>query len=95
MTHNETTATLVDRLGWSQTKVDELLQATAEAMGEYLSEPGTLTLPGVGRLISRKQREYISLNPETGEQTLMPPAVELEFKLSPALKEQFSEIREH
>ena len=82
MTHNETTATLIDRLGWTQTKVDELLQATAEAMGEYLSEPGTLTLPGVGRLISRKQREYISLNPETGERTLMPPAVELDFRLS-------------
>lgn len=82
MTHNETTATLIDRLGWPQTKVNELLQATAEAMGEHLSEPGTLSLPGVGRLISRKQREYISLNPETGERTLMPPAVELDFRLS-------------
>lgn len=82
MTHNETTTTLIDRLGWTQTKVDELLQATAEAMGEHLSEPGTLTLPGVGRLISRKQREYILLNPETGERTLMPPAVELVFRLS-------------
>lgn len=95
MTHNETTATLVDRLGWTEAKVNELLQATAEVMGEYLSEPGTLSLPGVGQLISHKEREYISLNPETGERTLMPPAVELEFKLSPALKEQFSEMREH
>lgn len=95
MTHDETTSILANRLDWTETKVNELMQATAEVMGEYLSEPGTLTLPGVGRLISRKQREYISLNPETGERTLMPPAVELEFKLSPALKEQFSKEREH
>lgn len=95
MTHDETTSILANRLDWTETKVNELMQATAEVMGEYLSEPGTLTLPGVGRLISCKQREYISLNPETGERTLMPPAVELEFKLSPALKEQFSKEREH
>lgn len=95
MTHDETTSILANRLDWTETKVNELMQATAEVMGEYLSEPGTLTLPGVGRLISRKQREYILLNPETGERTLMPPAVELEFKLSPALKEQFSKEREH
>ena len=82
MTHNETTAILIDRLGWPQPKVNELMQATAEAMGEHLSEPGTLSLPGVGRLISRKQREYISLNPETGERHLMPPAVELLYRLS-------------
>lgn len=95
MTHDETTSILANRLGWTEAKVSKLLQATAEAMGEYLSEPGTLSLPGVGQLISHKEREYISLNPETGERTLMPPAVELEFKLSPALKEQFSEMREH
>jgi len=86
--------TLTTRLGWPEAKVSELLRATAEVIGNQLSEPGTLSLPGVGDLISRKNREYISLDPETGERYLMPPAVDLVFRLAPELKEQFAPERD-
>ncbi len=93
MTHNETLSSLTNRLGWSDAKVNELLKAVAEVIGDNLSEPGTIVVPGVGELISHKQREYVSLNPETGERTLMPPAVEVSFRLAPELKELFSQTQ--
>ena len=70
MTHDEMITTLSSRLGWSEAKANELLKAATEVIGDHLSEPGTLSLPLLGELISRKKREYISLDPATGARYL-------------------------
>ncbi|MDD2327654.1 MAG: HU family DNA-binding protein [bacterium] len=81
MTHDETISSLAGRLGWPEAKVNELLQAAVEMIGDHLSEPGSLPLPGLGELISSKQREHILLDPVTGERHLMPPAMVLFFRV--------------
>ncbi|HHT34858.1 MAG: HU family DNA-binding protein [Proteiniphilum sp.] len=90
MTHDEMITTLSSRLGWSEAKANELLKAATEVIGDHLSEPGTLSLPLLGELISRKKREYISLDPATGARYLMPPATELNFRVAPQFRELFA-----
>ena len=70
MKHKEIISTLANRLDWSEAKVSELLQITAEAVGNYLSDSGSIALPGIGELISQKKSEYISHHTDTGERYL-------------------------
>ncbi len=94
MTHSEMITVLSLRLRWPEEKVSELLSVATEVIGDQLSEPGTLSLPGLGNFTSRKSKEFISLHPETGERYLIPPSIDLFFRVAPALKKQFEEREE-
>ncbi|MBK5195725.1 MAG: HU family DNA-binding protein [Proteiniphilum sp.] len=88
MTHEELITELSQRLNWPEPKVAETLEAAVTVMNAKLSENNPLSLPNLGDFITRRKTEYISVNPDTKERWLIPPAVELLFEAAPELKEQ-------
>lgn len=88
MTHQELIIELSHRLKWPEKRVAEVLEAAVVTMNGRLSEQSRLTMPGLGDFATRKRTEYISVNPETNERYLIPPAVELLFEVDAELKEK-------
>jgi len=95
MTHDELITELSRRLEWPEPKVRETLEAVVTVMNAKLTENSPLSLPELGDFITRRKTEYISVNPETEERWLIPPAIELLFEAAPELKERLlSNIQE-
>ena len=88
MTHDELITELSRRLEWPESKVKETLEAAVTVMNAKLTENSPLSLPELGDFITRRKTEYISVNPETEERWLIPPAIELLFEAAPELKER-------
>jgi len=88
MTNEELITKLSQRLNWQEPKVAEMLEAAVTVMNAKLADNIPLTLPDLGNFITRRKTEYISVNPETKERWLIPPAIELLFEAAPELKEQ-------
>ena len=88
MTHDELITELSRRLEWPEPKVMETLEAVVTVMNAKLTENSPLSLPELGDFITRRKTEFISVNPETQERWLIPPAIELLFEAAPELKER-------
>lgn len=75
------------RLHKTEAEISGLLEATVDALNEKLSENTQISIENFGVFKTRKNPEYISVNPETHERYLVPPAVEILFESAPELKE--------
>lgn len=89
MTNKDLIAELSQRIGWTQSRTSDVLDATVSIINERLSDDTQLSLLNFGVFETRKKSERISVNPLTKQRYLVPPKIVATFKPSSGLKEQF------
>ena len=92
MTHKDVITELANRLGWTQTKVSDTLDAFVGVMSEKLSEDCQVSVHNFGVFETKKKTERISVNPQTKERYLVPPKIVATFRPSANVKEH---LRKH
>ncbi len=92
MTHKELIAELAQRLNWTQTRVSEVLDITVSALNEKLTENTQISIQNFGVFETKKKSERISVNPQSGQRYLVPPAIVATFKPASGLKEQYKNL---
>lgn len=92
MTHKDLISELAQRLGWTQGKVSDALDAAVAVMNEKLAENTPIAVPDFGTFETRKKDERVSVNPQTQERYLVPPKIVAVFKPAAAVKEQFKTL---
>ena len=85
------TSELAKRLKKTKAEVNELLAHTTDIIAEQLSSDNIVSIHNFGTLELKKREERISVNPATGERTLIPPKLVIGYKVSPTLKEKIKE----
>lgn len=95
MTHKELIAEMAQRLGLTQSKVSDLLEATVCELNEKLSENTQIFIPHFGVFETKKRAEHISVNPQTQQWYLVPPSVIATFKPASGIKEQLKTMKEN
>lgn len=93
MTNKELIAELSKRLGWTQGKVSNALDATVSVINTNLANTNTITVQGFGVLETRKMQERISVNPVSKKRFLIPPKIVPAFRPSQAIKDQLKNLR--
>ena len=94
MTHKELIAEMARRLGFTQSKVSDLLDATVGELNEKLSENTQILIPHFGVFETRKRSERISVNFQTQQRFLVPPSVVAIFKPASGIKEQLKTMED-
>ncbi len=89
MTNKELVALIAEQLGWTQTKVSEMLAQTVELMNTQLADNATISIQNFGVFQTKKKAERISVNPQTQQRFLVPPKISVYFKPSSILKDKF------
>ena len=90
MNNNELEITLSGKLGKSKADVTKLLDAFVGAVQARCGELDSIALPGFGTFEGIKHNEHVEVDQATGKRMLMPPAVEISFKVSNALKNKLN-----
>jgi len=93
MTHKDLVADLANRLGWTQTKVSDILETFVSVMNEKLSEEAQISVHNFGVFETKKKAERITINPQTQERYLVPPKVVANFRPSANVKEHLKNLR--
>ena len=68
MTKAQLTAALADATGGDKKAAGAMLDALTGIITRTVSEGGSVTLPGVGKIYCRERPERMARNPATGEQ---------------------------
>ncbi|OJU51100.1 MAG: DNA-binding protein [Bacteroidales bacterium 45-6] len=87
MTHKELVAELAKRLGQTQAKTSELLEAFTTVMNERLAEGNSVSFQGFGLFETKKKMERISVNPVTKQRFLIPPKISAVYRPSQNVKD--------
>ena len=69
-----------------------LTVALNSIIGESIAENCDVALPGFGSFESVKKEDYIETDPETGQRTLVPPCIKIEFKPGSRLKKAIAKL---
>lgn len=77
---------LTQKLGRNRNDVNKLLDALASVVAERCGELDSIAVPGFGTFVGEKHNECVVEDNVTGKRMLMPPRVELRFKMSNVLK---------
>jgi len=85
------TSKLAKHLGKTKAEVDDLLTKTTDIITEQLSSGNIVSIHNFGTLELKKRDERISVNPATGQRTLIPPKLVAGYKVSPTLKDKIKE----
>lgn len=93
MTNKELVAELSSRLGWTQGKVSNILDATVSVINTNLANSNTITVQGFGVLETRKMQERVSVNPVSKKRFLVPPKIVPAFRPSQTIKDQLKNLR--
>lgn len=88
MTHKELISEMAQRLGFTQSKVSDLLDAAVSVLSEKLSENVPVLIQNFGVFETGKRAEHISVNLQTQQRHLVPPSIEVNFKPASDIKEQ-------
>lgn len=67
-----------------------MLEALGNVIAESCGNLDTIAVPGFGNFTASKRNEYISENEVTGEKTLIPPSITVEFRPSVVLRNRLS-----
>ena len=89
MTNKELVAQLSEQLGWTQTKVSEVLAQTVELMSTQLVNNSIISIHNFGVFQTRKKSERISVNSQTQQRFLVPPKISVHFSSSSILKDKY------
>lgn len=96
MTHKELVAELAKRLGQTQAKTSELLEAFTAVMNDSLAEGNSVNFQGFGLFETKKKMERISVNPVTKQRFLIPPKISAVYRPSQNVKDILnSKYNEH
>jgi len=93
MTHKDFVTELANRLGWTQAKVSDTLDAFVGVMNEKLGEDCQISVQNFGVFETKKRTERISINPQTQERYLVPPKIVANFRPSANVKEHLKNLR--
>ena len=80
MTQQELLGIVAEKIQSSVEKTTDILEVILIILSEELVQNGAVYIDDFGVFKTQKRSEYVSLNSETGERILMPPAVEIVFE---------------
>lgn len=80
MTHEELITTVSRKLDWPESQTARLIGALTALLKEKLLENLPVSIDDFGIFSTCMRPEFISLNPETKERYLIPPAIEVVFE---------------
>ena len=95
MTHQELITEMARQLGWEYSRVSETMNFAVDVIAEKLCEETQIRIHDFGIFEIETKAEYISVDAQTGQKYLEPPAMVVAFKPSVVLKEQLKIERNH
>lgn len=69
-----------------------LATALTSIIAGCAAENDSVAIPGFGTFESTKHLEYVSVDPETGKKTLVPPSISVTFKPGSRLKKAVEKL---
>lgn len=91
MQHKEIVDSLSQSLGRSKGDINKLIEALSNVIVERCSELDSISVPRFGTIEAVKHKEFIEVDKETGNKSLIPPCVEMQFTSSTVLKKQLNQ----
>lgn len=88
MTHKEFITEMALRNDMTQTEVSDLVDVVVDVMGGKLAENSQISILNFGLFETKKRSERISVNPQTRQRYLVPPAIAATFKPAAAIKDE-------
>lgn len=67
-------------------ETQRLASSLGNLIAECIAEGNDVAIPGFGSFNSVKTLEHVEINPSTGKKTLVPPSVNVEFRMGSHLK---------
>ena len=90
MTKAQLTAALADATGGDKKAAGAMLDALTGIITRTVSEGGSVTLPGVGKILCRERPERMARNPATGEQVKKEADRAVKITVAKALKDSIN-----
>ena len=90
MTKAQLTAALAQATGGDKKAAAAMLDALSGIITRTVSEGGSVTLPGVGKILCRERPERMARNPATGEQISKPADRAIKVTVAKALKDSIN-----
>ena len=90
MTKAQLVGTLADKLGSDKKSAGAMLDALTGIITETVSEGGSVTLPGVGKIYCRERPERMVRNPATNEQMKKEADRVVKITVAKALKDSIN-----
>ena len=90
MTKAQLTAALADATGGDKKAASAMLDALTGIITRTVSEGGSVTLPGVGKILCRERPERMARNPATGEQVKKDADRAVKITVAKALKDSIN-----
>ena len=87
MTKTQLTAALAEATGGDKKAAAAMLDALTGIITQTVSEGGSVTLPGVGKILCRERPARMARNPATGEQISKPADRAIKVTVAKALKD--------
>ena len=88
MTSQQLNQQLQQSMKLPEDKIDLLMTSMAETIKNFIKELDEVAIPGFGTFAPIKYDERIS-DSESGEMSLLPPSIEVEFKPSVVVRKRF------
>lgn len=88
MTQRELIAAVAEKSGLPKNQVEELLDATSDALVQALLDGKSVLMQNFGTLEVKQKKERLTVHPKTGVRTLTPPKLQVNFKPNNSLKEE-------
>lgn len=90
MSNEKIIGELSEKLDIPSSQIEAALSALSHCIREYCCDLDTVAIPGFGTFQPVKYPEKVQTDLSSGEQMLMPPIVEVEFKSSVVLRKRLS-----
>jgi DNA-binding protein HU-beta len=87
MTKTQLVAEVAEAMGADRKTAAAALEAIAGVVARTVAAGGTVTLPGIGKMVCRDRPERTVRNPATGELLTKPADRQLRFAIAKALKD--------
>jgi nucleoid DNA-binding protein len=93
MTYSDTVKYLSSKYNLPQTRIREILQATAAIIRNILDQDIKVGMPGLGTFDTRVVQKRKSYNPHYKRLLLLPPKRTVHFKVGSSLKDAVKDTR--
>lgn len=87
MTKTQLVAALADEMSSDKKTAASALDAIASVVAKEVSKGGTVTIPGIGKVVSRSRPAREVRNPATGEMIKKPADKTVKVSIAKALKD--------
>lgn len=94
MTHKELVGELAEKLGITQAKASEQLDALVDILCTNLAEGNSIAFQGFGLFETKKKMERIIVNPTTKQRFLIPPKITVSYRPSSNLRHKVNDSQE-